>query len=338
MTTDAQLAQQALTAYHATTVTRAQFLANVKAGRYNPKDGSKTQWGIGDALLAQIEGVTPPPPPPPPAAGPWLSLVANAAVDPTLNAAALAASLPVYMSAGNAVVQSTTADVANQIGGNFDPTVYVPNVSGKPADDDGHIAVVNANGRIADFYKGVISNGKVGFSGGGSLASTDPYETVAGNTNAACLRIDQYLLLPTDLLAGATPHMLGLSLPPGILGGTPRYPANPAVTPYEGGGSYPMGCWFGWVAPPNLGCYVPDLLNATVLEFGHVCGFVVRDGGSPINVTGLDAVFQNGNPKDWGAVTNTSGWSTVNGYPYACQLTIPQAVWAQLKVLQPPPR
>ena len=61
MSTPAELAQQALTAYHATTVSRPQWEINVKKGVYTPPDGSETNWGQADALLAQIINPSPPP-------------------------------------------------------------------------------------------------------------------------------------------------------------------------------------------------------------------------------------------------------------------------------------
>ena len=69
--TDQQLAAQATAALKATTITYAQWVKNVAAGKYNPRDGSTTQWGIALAALPKI-GVAPPPsgpaPPRPPAA------------------------------------------------------------------------------------------------------------------------------------------------------------------------------------------------------------------------------------------------------------------------------
>lgn len=60
--TDADLAKQALIHYHATTITRKAWEANVASGKYNPKDGSTTEWGLGDAALNQIIGIAPQPP------------------------------------------------------------------------------------------------------------------------------------------------------------------------------------------------------------------------------------------------------------------------------------
>lgn len=60
--TDAELRDAAVSHLKASTVSYPTFQANVKAGKYTPKDGSSTEWGQAFSLLAQIGGVTPPPP------------------------------------------------------------------------------------------------------------------------------------------------------------------------------------------------------------------------------------------------------------------------------------
>jgi hypothetical protein len=69
--TDRELAQQVEAALKATTVSYPTWKRNVAAGKYNPKDGSGTQWGkafagleqIGIEPLAPVEPIPPPIPP-----------------------------------------------------------------------------------------------------------------------------------------------------------------------------------------------------------------------------------------------------------------------------------
>jgi hypothetical protein len=63
--TDRELAQQAEAALKATTVSYPTWATKVAAGKYNPPDGSGTQWGKALAALAQIGAAAPAPAPEP---------------------------------------------------------------------------------------------------------------------------------------------------------------------------------------------------------------------------------------------------------------------------------
>ena len=61
--TDNELRDAAVAALKRTTISYPEWQKRVAAGRYNPKDGSTTEWGKAFNSLAQIGSETPPPPP-----------------------------------------------------------------------------------------------------------------------------------------------------------------------------------------------------------------------------------------------------------------------------------
>jgi hypothetical protein len=62
MTDDTTFRDEGVAALRKTTISFPAWEKNVKAGKYNPKDGSATEWGIALNAFAQI-GAPPPPPP-----------------------------------------------------------------------------------------------------------------------------------------------------------------------------------------------------------------------------------------------------------------------------------
>lgn len=62
--TDQELRDAGVAFLKQTTISYPDWLQRVKAGKYNPPDGSGTNWGKALAAFAQIGAVAPPPPPP----------------------------------------------------------------------------------------------------------------------------------------------------------------------------------------------------------------------------------------------------------------------------------
>lgn len=275
--------------------------------------------------------------PAPPVSTAWAWDATKATVDP--NSAALVQAfcqkggLPAFLNAGNAVVNSTTADPGYALispQGTFDQVVHIPAGTKPGCDDDGHLTILGEM-REHDLYKAEYDahQGRWMAGGGGSFQAGAVQETVAGNSNAACFPLARGLLRPEDLLPGAKPHPLVISCNAALLGGPVRYPARGQPGPT---GPLAFGMWFRF--PPTMSIALPPL-EAVICRFIQACGLLIRDGGSPINICAMDMINQGGNHLAWGRVGVALPTLTAAGYPYAQQLStaIP---WAKLQALVPP--
>lgn len=338
MSADSDLRDQAVSHLKASTVSYPQWSSLLQQGRYNPPDGSSTEWGKALALLDQIgSGDTPVPPEPPVAGGVWNWDARTAKVDP--NSAAIVADFiakagfPSYLNAGNAVVFAKDSDPSYTVSapqGKFDNPVKIPANTKAGCDDDGHLAIVGPAGRSTDMYQGKFANGKWSCAGGGSFDTGAYTEGQVNNSNAASFPLEPSMLTPDDVKNG-TVRPLSLSVAPAALGAATRYPG--VGDTYPGSGLTGMGMWFRF--PPSLA--MPSGLSVdeqAMFHCGQERGFFVRDGGNPVNVTAVDCVNSGGNAKAWGDVGVTLP-STVNGYPYARQMSS-KFPWAKLECLAPP--
>lgn len=275
--------------------------------------------------------------------GAWDWDPTSATVDPLSSslvaAFAAGAGFPAYLNAGNAVVRTHASDPGFSVAakqGMFDSMVHMPLGTKPGCDNDGHLAVLqlDAAGVVAretDFYKAKVVGGKWSADGGGSFNGGAIQESVASNSNAACFPLERGLLTPEDLSPRAVPHPLVVSLNPALIGGPSRFPAQGQSGK---GGPLAFGMWFWFPLQVSFAGLGLGLLDLTVCRFVQKCGLFIRDGGSPMNVCGLDCVNRGGNGAAWGSVGVTFS-NFVNGYPYAVQLS-PAIPWLKLQALQPP--
>lgn len=211
---------------------------------------------------------------------------------------------------------------------NYDIAVYAQAGVKAGVSSDHHLVLRDhLRGKEHDFWEAAPSGQSIGSGGGGSFPLDAAQEPIGEWSNAARFPLERTAIRADEVKAGRIPHALEFSAVWSWIGGPSVYPAD--GTSSGPGHGFPFGQWLRLDPAADISGLTG--LDRTIAQALKDYGMFLRDGGSELDMSGIDYVNQGGNTAVWG-----DAGVTLTGSPYPWHRGLGAIPWNRMQALAPP--